>query len=29
MLNQIITEVDFHKHPGIYYSNDGLQHKHI
>ena len=29
MLGQQISEVEFHKHLGIYFSNDGSWHKHI
>ena len=29
MLKQIITEVDFHKHLGIYFSNDGIRYNDI
>ena len=29
MLGQQINEVEFHKHLGIYFSNDGSWHKHI
>ena len=29
MLNQQISEVDMHKHLGIFFSNDGSWHKHI
>ena len=29
MLGQKINEVEFHKHLGIYFSNDGSWHKHI
>lgn len=29
MLNQQITEVNCHKHLGLYFSNDGSWHKHI
>ena len=29
MLGQQIKEVKFHKHLGIYFSNDGSWHKHI
>ena len=29
MLGQQIKEVEFHKHLGIYFSNDGSWHKHI
>ena len=29
MLGQQINEVEFHKHLGLYFSNDGSWHKHI
>ena len=29
MQNQLITEVDTHKHLGIYFSSDGTWHHHI